>query len=1028
MRVGANGIGMVTAYGDADPAVLIKLQAGADAGDGVTMQLPTAMPDSLKNLQMNASGVISYGSSSGGTVSGTFESFSQGAIGVETGQDLSTAVGKVDTWIFRNLVDAPPAPASFAYDSAATTTISVTFTSPSVYQLGILATTVPYISGLTVEVRKATSSTAGTAITGTLTTTDASVTVTGSGTNFDGELEAYDSVTVGGVTRTVVSVESDTSLTIDSAYPSAFSAQAGTYVRYDAGNAETFTLTTVDNLPRENSSTIVQAITAGLSTSGLSTGVSGTVSSKNNYNVLLTGAYTAADMIQITATYTNNHGTLVNRGHVSDLEFTSAGVPVAPTSFSAGAGTTSVSTSYTSPSDNDASTGGNQSTPAIEFYKVTYSSNALASGVVRYGGAVTDAEASTTQAPSSSSLSASQTGPTLSSLEAGQTYSVSVRAKNTVNSSGGDASDGYGAEVTDTFDTSVPPAPTLYSASSVLAHSETTNAVTARLVSTTGTVSAGNVIRLGGVTGEVNFTTISDISVNETNANLEATHHSWEVEVGGVAEGIDAQITNFQAFDSPFAYAGSTVVSAGNSDLTLSSHEDAGSGGTAGFWAHITAQLDYTATAGESQITVELIKLNNAAETSRTLAFYGDSLTATPTVVLTLNGGIADTNADKVSGVATFGDAFTLPLYVDIANVAKYFFRADKLADVDFDSRPAASDTLVVSGTTFYYFDDAVTPVSAPFSSKAVRFSKTITYDDPGAGKWSLSANVQVDCTPYNLFANGSEATYTGIHTGTGVLGTANGGLIKALYIDTVSTLELATHPTEVILTGGFSGGIVDCPAMSSSSDHGAYDHDSVLTTGEYQQSLQFTGGTYRTAQNSDAYLDYTTYYDHPTHGTLPDYSGISADGTYRYVTFQFSLAAGSTISALDITFNDANSTLTSNSHVTTKVNSYTKLWVKLIQDGDYTPHATNNNSSIWLDGNTPLSGAVGRTQTNYSDSGLEPLAALTIDSNSTSTVKRVVLATGTSTGSTTGMVVLVRVGLIMNQDVQFSSMSLTAV
>ena len=620
----------------------------------------------------------------------------------------------------------------------------------------------------------------------------------------------------------------------------------------------------------------------------------------------------------------------------------------------------------------------------------------------------------------------SQTGPTLSGLEAGQTYSVSVRAKNTINSSGGDGSDGYGAELTDTFDTSVPSAPTLYSASSALSHSETTNSVSARPVSTTTpTIGAGNIIRLGGATGEVNFATVSNVAVNESNADLETAHHSWDVEVGGVSEGVDALITDFQAFDSPFAYAGSTEVSAGDSALTLSSHGDAGSSGTAGFWATITAQLDYTATAGESQITVELIKLVNSAETSRSKSFYGDSLTASPSVsTVTVSGSVTDSNADTVSGVPTLGDGFTLPLNVDIANVAKYFFRADKIADVDFSTHPGASDTLVVSGTSFTYA--AGGSATAPFTSAAVRFAKTITFDDPGAGKWSPAGNIQVDCRPYNIVGSGSESSSTGVHTSTGVLGAADGSTYKALYIDTVSTRELASHPTEVICTGGYSGGVVDTPAMTSTASHGAYDHTALLTSGEYQQSLQFTGGTYRTAQNSDAYLDYTTYTDHPSLGALPDYSAISADSTYRYVTFQFTLASGSTISALDITFNDANGTLTSNSDGTTKANSYTKLWVKVIQDGDYTPHATNNSSSIWIDGNVPTNTAVGRSQTNYADSGLEPLAALDKD-NSTSSLKRVTLATGTSTGST-GMTVLVRVGLVMNQDVQFSSVTLAAV
>lgn len=83
--------------------------------------------------------------------------------------------------------------------------------------------------------------TAGAAVTGTVSVTATSATVTGSGTNFVGELAVGDKIVINGENRTVVSITDSTHLVADQA----FDATASTQSLFDVyGKGEGFTLGT----------------------------------------------------------------------------------------------------------------------------------------------------------------------------------------------------------------------------------------------------------------------------------------------------------------------------------------------------------------------------------------------------------------------------------------------------------------------------------------------------------------------------------------------------------------------------------------------------------------------------------------------------------------------------------------------------------------------------------------------------------------------------------------------------------------
>ena len=187
-------------------------------------------------------------------VVGNFELFSQGAPGIISEVDtLSTSAEKFDQWIFRNLVDTPPSPTEYYFFSNTTTSASVIFTKPVVYELGVLNQTIPFITGLSMKVYQNDSdpvSLTGTvsystnesavagngtqftteidvgdaitiessSLTGTVTKTEDSNIVTGNGTQFTSELVPNVILNISGEKRRIVSISSDNQLVCDTSF------------------------------------------------------------------------------------------------------------------------------------------------------------------------------------------------------------------------------------------------------------------------------------------------------------------------------------------------------------------------------------------------------------------------------------------------------------------------------------------------------------------------------------------------------------------------------------------------------------------------------------------------------------------------------------------------------------------------------------------------------------------------------------------------------------------------------------------
>ena len=297
----------------------------------------------------------------------------------------------------------------------------------------------------------------------------------------------------------------------------------------------------------------------------------------------------------------------------------------------------------------------------------------------------------------------------------------------------------------------------------------------------------------------------------------------------------------------------------------------------------------------------------------------------------------------------------------------------------------------------------------------------TLTFSDPSIGLHTTTTNrIVVRALAHNIFQADSTSPidHYGIPTAEG--NPLDDATEEQLYVDTVSSRYLAEHFDQANDTTTVHHPVRkrldqagdDTPTVSQASHHAAYDETEDLSS---TNELQFVNGRFRTKHaNNNAYLNYASAFLEPTPlVTMPNYSGVSGTG-YRYATFEFDLssASSSNINYIDVKLYDF--TLASPQNSTGTIPDF-KLFVKLIDGTNYTPQPTGSYTSIWLDGNAVLATAVGRTQANYSNASLEPLAVLEPSSSgntNTSDTKRLILATGTSTSS---LKVLVRVGLDMS-------------
>lgn len=1107
----------------------------------INFTFPSALPENTnaKFLVSDLNGNMTFAESGGdASINGEFSDLVDGGTDIADDETINGAVTKLDTWIFNNLVDTPPL-ATINFHSNSTVKVRISWTPPTVYQYGFIDRTFPYITNLYISVYKNTG--AASALTGTL-TTDGTTAVSGSGTNFTGELAVGDSIIITGSwsgtpvvkdsdntgntlkvdgfdeapqenqtfqiaglqnqyftitsisgtwvdntteltltlnnsmsstpsdgaaltrveTRVVKTVTDNTNLVVYSAFNDSVSGGSAENISYTLRNTYNLDDTSfLDNLPRENSTSIAESFNLFINSS--STSDDGNVvelDSLETYNKVDTGI-ASDDIVKIELYYSNLNSNNENKkSFLGNLVFASAGVPIAPTSYTNTSQTsTTGSISWTAPVDNDDALAGNQTDPPIDNYKISYSSNSLSTGINRFGGAVTH---------NPTDVTTSNTSRTLSSLHAGQSYSVEVRAKNTENSTGGDGS-GYGPALSGTTElTTIPNAPS-YLNSYSLSNPSTTfaNDNNARTLGA-HTLISHKILDHNTLGTWIDYSTLSNVGVNEDQSELETDEIKFQALFGtNGTTSTEGTPTAFRAFADPFPYAGTgTETENTNTKIKLYNQEDNYSDTyQEGFWSILDIDLHAkVASTPPSESNYYTVGLNYLLDdvVERTISvdnFYVCDLANNPSVTLVENITFTDTNQFNVSGIPSRGDGFQISYDMNIQYLGRYFIRYDKLANsrLKFNTSTNISSSVDFSpsGITSFVYDDG-SAVSAPIdNSDSIQLSESVTYNNTDIFT-TTSQYITLNIIPYSIKATGSTYTKHFINASDELDDTG-----KLIYVDTVSKNILDSY-----YDGGYnsSGGYVtirptrDVFNEDNDTDYlisysstptdnqfdastvvETYDHDEIIvgnvTNTYYNNELQFVNGRLRTIQDTNSFIDYPTNFLNVSSKNMTDYSGAN-NSEFRYASFEYDLSnVSTTIDYIDIVFN--NFDLTDPSIASTGVidNTKFKMYMKLIDNESYTVQGDETDyTSVWLDCNAVLSTAVGRSKTNYSSIANEPLAVLqnassgntdttpTSGTGSTTHVKRVILATGTST---TNLKVFLRVGFHMGSDITMGYITL---
>jgi hypothetical protein len=279
--------------------------------------------------------------------------------------------------------------------------------------------------------------------------------------------------------------------------------------------------------------------------------------------------------------------------------------------------------------------------------------------------------------------------------------------------------------------------------------------------------------------------------------------------------------------------------------------------------------------------------------------FVDDANTATS---LNNVGIIAGATTTYISGVPTFTSASTFTIQFNQAEIAHFFLRNDRK---HADALIATSTATTISATTTVNFSsigashkywtaptsNKYTTSSTLHNTSGLTLLASSTPEEIQFNDFTLSLTgatsifdeaVVVRVTPYSLYSNSGGTLVSGGYVNPST------GATQAIRLDTKSITADRTNVSFATSSGGqhVSSGTGSYPAIGSGAAGQTYDHTaSILSTSE----LQLVNGRYETPSVSNGYRDYRTSYYFPGSLNLRDYTSITADSSYRYVTFKCS-------------------------------------------------------------------------------------------------------------------------------------------
>ena len=564
------------------------------------------------------------------------------------------------------------------------------------------------------------------------------------------------------------------------------------------------------------------------------------------------------------------------------LQARSSGTPGAPTNLiSAGISNNTASMTWTKPSVND--TINPDSGGYISQYKVTITPTSSA----RYGGYLTDHPT-----PQYTVQMAGDNAPTnliLYDLRPGTYYSITVSARNALNSSYGTASE---PAIIRTSEPLVPPWSSQLM-SLVTSYNFPTGTDGYAL---DGTTLKSNIFKyVDMVQGKIELTS-QTVRTNYTIGDSSAITGVIEAHAG-VSGNESVASLNTVGFGHVVP---ETTVTNGSVTCSVSNESDYYSYPSDGFWKVITARMEaadiasnYKSSDTSYSLFMKFSPAGMPVKITYPISFYVDELENVPNVVSASITG-AD-GVDYITGVPTL--IGTVCFQTTIANLANRFLRNDLkhfTATLETSTGVPLSQLVVtktsMNGVEHKYY----TAPDIPYAISTTLHNTTGRQLEVAAGEiqfntFSLAVdnstnifdeNVTLRIVPFNLQGSGLPFTKSGCVDTTDQS-------IKTLRVDGKSIAERDRY------TGTNTGTVMQCGSgefptagYTSPMDHSVSISDS--------DQLQLVGGVWGTRTG---YADYTNCYFGG-----PDYTGIPQTG-FRYLCLRFSELNSNTYNKVRIQF-----------------------------------------------------------------------------------------------------------------------------
>jgi hypothetical protein len=737
--------------------------------------------------------------------------------------------------------------------------------------------------------------------------------------------------------------------------------------------------------------------------------------------------------------YYKNNNTNNNVAYSYPTGYTLTGFPSAPRSVSQTASAAdSMTIQYYDPLYGDALNPTNAAT--VNAYQLTYQSYSAAA---RYGGAVSVSSTTVSAtAPSNTTVTPGATATNnaskaISGLYPDASYSVTVQAQNTGNTSYGASSTVFYAStaalsvpvtsynISGLFPTNIGSSTNYYSVATAATVNNLIVESTAAAKTTTSAFKA----------------VVNDYSTRGTNGST-TSKMFLTASVSGARTATGANV----AFNTVYPIgAAPSAVTLGNITITptgvVDYYPSTGTGGVVtgsdGFYQEATCNMTLGTgllVPSSSQYTVTLSRscTSGVTPTSSSYSFYYDNLTGNPnTLTIGTAFALGTVTSIAICGVNVIYGTPAFTVSYSANNMGNYFYKSPL---VNYSSVDSNSNTIINATQTT--IPNYASNVTSDKLNTTVNFTSMAVSGGTSSSVFTTSIPLTITANNINGSANISATAIAAIIDGPSYTLVNSMASVPANIPQLTNTTAVAgariwsgLNPGayELAVTTAFSNANLLNSGASYSTLTTLYDHTQTIASDNYAGELQIANGKFQTKTGSTtAYLNYSTLRYSASSLNTVNYSAITATtGTYRYSTFIWKIPSSASTSYTSVTFTINNPSPAPSYNDTTSVASIGGEVIRFfyrIEDATSatTAQVGSSISTSWINANSK-SGSQANSTTYVDPSTYSPYYGVTRTGTTNGTSYSVSIPATSWTGST---YLYCRIGLPMAQTFSFTGIT----